>query len=192
MKKLYAAAAAGVSLALATGTAFAQVDSNNNTQGLYVGVGLGEFSTQINDIDDVDDVDLDFDGDEDAKKVFAGWRFNRFFAVQADHYDFGDSTTAIGVLPLGVETEGFAPSIVGTLPLGPIELFARAGMIYYDLHVRLDNEDVVDESGNDPVYSAGIGFTLFERLALKAEYEVVDINEYDDADAVWISAAWRF
>ena len=185
-------AAAGALLALTTGTALAQNADDGNNEGFYLGAGLGDFSTEINDIDDVDDVDLDFDEDEDASKIFAGWRFNRFFAAQVDHYDFGNSNTALGLLPVSSEAEGFAPSIVGTLPLGPVELFARAGIIYYDLHVRLGNEDIIDESGNDAVYSAGIGFTLFQRLNLKAEYEVVDINEFDDANAVWIGASWRF
>lgn len=189
MKRLYAVAGASIAL-LTAGPAYAQLLGDPG--GFYMGVGLGEFSTQINDIDQVDDVELDFDQDEDAKKVFAGWRFNRLVAVQADYYDFADSQTALGILPLGVETDGFAPSIVGTLPLGPYELFVRAGVMFYDLHVRLGADDVIDESGSDAVYSAGVGYTLLGRLNFKAEYEVIDINDYDDANAVWISAAWRF
>jgi OOP family OmpA-OmpF porin len=191
-------AGTGASLILITGTAFGQnVErggnrDRDNTEGLYIGAGLGDFSTEIEDIDDVDDVDLDFDEDESASKIFAGWRFNRFFAVQADYYDFGESDTALNLLDVSSDTKGFAPSIVGTLPLGPVELFARAGMIWYDLSITLDGEEVIDESGSDPVYSAGIGFTLFERLNLKAEYEVIDIGDFDDANAVWISANWRF
>jgi len=68
-------AAAGALLALTTGTALAQNADDGNNEGFYIGAGLGDFSTEINDIDDVDDVDLDFDEDEDASKIFAGWRF---------------------------------------------------------------------------------------------------------------------
>jgi len=28
--------------------------------------------------------------------------------------------------------------------------------------------------------------------ALRAEYEVVEISDIEDAEAVWITAAWRF
>src|SRR5436190_1304341 len=59
-----------------------------NRAGFYLGAGLGEFSTQIDDVSNVDNANLDFDTSEDAFKVFAGWRFNRFFAVQLDQYDF--------------------------------------------------------------------------------------------------------
>jgi hypothetical protein len=65
-------------------------------------------------------------------------------------------------------------------------------MVFYDVEVSLDNDPIIDESGEDPVYSAGIGVTIAERLNLKAEYEVIDIEAFDDAKAVWLSANWRF
>jgi Outer membrane protein beta-barrel domain len=78
------------------------------------------------------------------------------------------------------------------LPLGPVELFARAGYMFYDVDVELAVTDVVDESSEDLVYSAGVGLTLFEHLNLNLEYEVIDISEFDESDAIWLSASWRF
>ena len=181
---------AAAALAFAASPAFAADEGNH--QGLYLGVGLGEFSTQIDDINNVDDVNLDFDSDEDATKIFAGWRFNRFLSVQLDQYDFDRSNTAINLLDVSADTKGTAASIVGTLPLGPIELFARAGEIWYDVNVDVDGQREIDASGHDPVYSAGIGFTVAKRLNLKAEYERINISDFSDANAVWLSAAWRF
>jgi hypothetical protein len=182
-------AASAAVLFAAAGPALAQ----DNTNGLYVGVGLGEFSTEIDEISDIDDVDLDFDTDEDAWKVFGGYRINRFLAVQLDYYDFGDSSVAVGTLPLTAETDGTAASVVGTLPIGPVELFARVGRIWYDVSVDFDGDTVVDESGNDNIFSAGVGFTVLQRLNLKVEYEEIELdNAIDDASAVWLSASWRF
>jgi len=31
-----------------------------------------------------------------------------------------------------------------------------------------------------------------ERLTLRLEYEVVDLDTLNDTDAVWLTAAWRF
>jgi OOP family OmpA-OmpF porin len=183
---------AGTMLVFATGTAFAQVDANDNTEGFYLGAGVGEFSTEIDELDDVDDVGIDFEEDEDATRIFAGYRFNQFVGVQADYYDFGESETALGLLPVRSDASGLAPSVVGTLPLGPVELFARAGIVFYDLEVNLDNDNVLDETGNDPVYSVGVGVTVLEHLNLKAEYEVVDIDHFDEAEGVWLTANWRF
>jgi opacity protein-like surface antigen len=161
----------------------------DENSGLYVGAGLGDFSTEI---DDIGDVDIDFDEDSDATKIFAGWRFNRFLAVQLDYIDFGGSTAALDLLEIESDTKGLAPSVVGTLPLGPVEVFARAGVLFYDLEVTSNGTELIDESGQDLVYGAGLGLTLLERLALRLEYEIVDISELDDAEAVWITAAWRF
>lgn len=164
-----------------------------NTEGFYLGAGLGDFSTDVDDIEDVDEADLDFDADDNASKVFAGWRFNRFFAVQFDFIDFERSTAARNELGVfSTRSEGFAPSVVGTLPLGPIELFARAGILWYDLEIDRDDTALVDDSSRDPIFGAGLGLTVAKRLNLRAEYEVVEIDGLDDSNAVWLTAAWRF
>jgi hypothetical protein len=186
-------------LALAANPAWAQVD---NPQGPYVGIGIGDFSSavdRIDGLDSVDDVGLELDADEDAKKVFAGWRFNRFVAAQIDYIEFGESQGARNTLGVGLgsDTKGFAPSIVGTLPAGPVELFARAGVIFYDIDVTTNGlgavpSPLIDSSGEDLVLGAGIGFDVLERFNVRAEYEQIDIDELDDADAIWLTAAWKF
>jgi OOP family OmpA-OmpF porin len=185
----------GALIALAAAAPAVAQDSPGNPDGFYFGAGLGEFSSVVDDIDkldDVDDVGLDFDEDEDASKIFAGWRFNRFFAVQVDYVDFGKSDAAVDLLDVSAETTGLTPSVVGTLPLGPVELFARAGMMFYDVEFNSDSGPLIDESGEDLVYSAGVGLDIGERLNLRLEYEVIDIDEFDDADALWLNAAWKF
>lgn len=171
--------------------AFGQDLDDDNTQGFYLGAGVGDFSTGADDIEDVDLSELDFDTDSSAAKIFGGWRFNRFFAAQLDIVDFGRSQAAANQLNVSTESEGIAPSIVGTLPLGPVELFLRGGVLFYDLSIESDN-DAYDDSSNDPVFSTGIGVTVAERLNLRLEYEVVDIDQLDDSHAVWLNAAWRF
>lgn len=182
---------AGAALLLIASAALAA----ENREGLYVGVGIGDFSTNVDNVDgigDLDDANIDFDDDGTASKVFAGWRFNRFIAAQLDYVDFGTAETAIDTLNLSAEATGLTPSLIGTLPIGPVELFARAGMIFYDVEVRGNGMSFIDDSGNDPVYGAGVGITLLQRLSLRAEYEKVEVSELADADAVWLTAAWRF
>ena len=90
------------------------------------------------------------------------------------------------------EAQGFAPSFVGLLPLGPVELFARGGILWYDLEIARNDNSLADVSDRDSIFGAGIGFTIAERLNLRAEYEVVEIDGLDDPNAVWLTAAWRF
>jgi Outer membrane protein beta-barrel domain len=177
-------------LALCAAPAFA-ADDNDNTKGFYVGAAIGDFSADLDRPDDVDDVDLDFDN-EDASRIFAGWRFNRFAAFQLDWTDFGESNAAPTFLGLRAESDALTPSIVGTLPLGPVELYAKAGWMFYNVEVNNTAGRLVDDSGNDPVYGVGIGFTAFERLNFRVEYERIDIEQFDDANALWLSANWRF
>jgi OOP family OmpA-OmpF porin len=179
-----------VALSLTAGPALGQVDSNDNRDGFYLGVGLGDFSSSADDLEDFDE--LDFDSDDTAMKVFGGWRLNRFFAVQLDYIDFGESSTTANLLDIRSDTSGFAPNIIGTLPIGFFELFAKAGMMWYDVDFDIENDPGYSDSGEDPIYGVGVGLTLVERLSLRLEYEVVDIDALDDAEAVWLTAAWRF
>lgn len=182
---------------LMSGTSLAQ--GLDNPTGPYVGLGIGDFSSaidRIDDLDSLDDIGLDFDADEDAKKIFAGWRFNRYVAAQLDYVEFGESTGAINALNVTSDTKGFTPSIVGVLPLGPVEIFGRVGVIFYDVDFDVDaglgSSQLVDSSGEDLVLGAGIGIDIFERFLIRVEYEEIDIDELDDADSLWLTAAWKF
>ena len=179
----------GTALTLAAGTALAQ----ENPEGLYLGGGFGDFSVTIDELDDVPDAIADFDTDEGSSKYFVGYRFNKFLGIQADLYDLGDSSGTLLGRPISSKTEAYGASVVGTLPIAFVELFARAGLVWYDLEIATPNlSDRIDSSDNDVVYSAGVGFTFVHRVNLQLEYEVFDISEFDDADAWWLNASWRF
>jgi hypothetical protein len=193
---------AGALLVLATGPVLAQSDDDDrrsgldNPQGWYIGAGVGDFSAAVDEIDaidDVDDVGIDFSDGDNATKLFGGYRINRFFAVQADYVDFGESSGAVSPSVRGTsDVQGLAPSVVGTLPIGPIELFGRVGMMFYEVDLNLTGGRVVDESGEDLVWGAGIGIDIAERFNVRLEYEEIDIERLDESDAVWLSAAWKF
>ena len=57
-----------------------------------------------------------------------------------------------------------------------------------------DRVDVLARSGPflDLVYGAGIGANIGERLNVRFEYEKYDLERTDDADALWLTAAWKF
>jgi hypothetical protein len=42
------------------------------------------------------------------------------------------------------------------------------------------------------VYGGGIGANFGEKFNVRAEYERFDIKNLDDADALWLTAGWRF
>lgn len=102
-------------LSLAAAPAMAAEDS-----GFYLGVGVGQFSLAIDDFEDV--TGDDFDEEDTSLKVFGGWRFGPFFAAELAYIDFGgpEDTVNVAGTPVDaqVEVSGFAPYLVGTLPLG--------------------------------------------------------------------------
>ena len=156
-------------------------------QGVYVGGGIGDFSMEI---DDFDTDDIDFDESDSAYKFFVGYRFNQFFAAQFDWLDLGGGDSGTGAEHLDLDTDGYALRIEGTLPLAFFELFATAGMVYSDTEGTFGGVPF-DESDSDPVYSVGAGFEIAERVVLRLEYEIIDIETFDDAEAIWFTAAWR-
>ena len=188
-------------LLVLAGPAFAQQTEDDqrtgkNVEGLYIGGGIGDFSSsidEVNNLDQIDDAGIDFTDGDNATKLFAGWNFNRYFAVQGDYVDFGDQSGAVSPSVSGTSNvKGFAPSLVGTLPIGPVELFGRVGMMFYNVDVNLNGGQLIDDSANDMVWSAGVGIDIADRLNLRLEYEQIDIPRFDQANAVWLNAAWKF
>ena len=167
------------------GQAMAQISEEQ--RGPYVGAGVGDFSVEV---DELDSDDINFDDSDTAYKLFVGYRVNQFFGAQLDYLDLGRTDSTIGLQNLEIETGGFAARVEGTLPLAFFELFATAGLIFSDVEASFGGTEFFDESDSDPVYSVGAGFEIAERVVLRLEYEVIDIESFDDAEAIWFTAAW--
>lgn len=166
--------------------------ADENESGLYLGAGAGQFNAKIDDVDELTDTVESFDDEDTSWKIFGGWRFARFFAVELDYIDLGKAEDTIGNINVATELDGFAPYLIGTLPLGPVELFARAGYYFYDVKINGESLGSLDESNEDFTYGGGVGITLFEHLHARLEYELIEISEISDSDALWLSGAWRF
>ncbi len=191
---------AGAVLALSAGAAFAQSSSSENDRGFYAGAGLGQFNVKVHGIAGTLD---EFDSDDLSWKIFAGYRLNRYLALEGAYVNFGEPTddfsTAGSRGDYSIRLSGFAPYVVGTLPLGEsFEAFAKLGYYFYDLKVRADLDDLggnvfrSDDSGEDVVWAVGLGTTFMQRLNARLEYERIDAKGTSDANAFWLTGAWRF
>jgi opacity protein-like surface antigen len=164
----------------------------DNERGLYLGAGVGQFNIEVDDVSDVASTVESFDSDDTVYKLLAGWRFAPFIAVELDYIDLGAPEDEIQQVNVETEINGVAPYLIGTLPLGPIELFAKVGYYFYDIQINAESLGTLDDSNEDLVYGGGLGITLLEHLHVRLEYEIIDISEVDDANALWVSGAWRF
>jgi hypothetical protein len=176
--------------------------AQDNSSGFYLGAGVGQFNVQIDDIDQTDNAIERLDDDDAAWKAFAGYRINPYIALEGAYIDFGNPSTRSEASGSSgdyrVQLQGFAPYVIGTIPLGPVELFGKIGYYFYDVDLRADIDDPLrpdidsSDSDEDLLYGVGIGATFFEHLNARLEYERIDSDVLDDADALWLSAAWRF
>jgi opacity protein-like surface antigen len=183
----------------------AAADADDNPSGPYVGAAIGQFDVTIDDIEGVGDTLEDLDSDDAAYKVFFGWRFNPYIALEADYIDLGapngefDATGSSGQYEL--DFAGFAVYAIGSIPLGIFELSGKVGYYFHDVEVHVDfdnigpnNGDVFDSDESAEAFTAGVGagVTFFEHLNAKLEYEYMDVDQVEDAYTLWLTAAWRF
>ena len=197
-KALLAATVIGTgALALAS-----DLSAQENPTGFYVGGGFGRFNLDIDNLDEAGDaVERIVESDDNAWKIFGGYRVNPYLAVEAAYVDLGRPSdrfeTSGSDGNYRVDIAGFSPSVLGIIPVGPVELFGKLGYYFYDVDVRVDLDDpgpAVSSSHSDSnfTYGGGVGITLAERLNLRVEYEVLDLDRAPNSDALWLSGAFRF
>lgn len=194
MMKHWITAALAAAAAATAGTAGAADPSDES--GFYLGGGVGEFQVDIDDFDDVPATIDDYDSDDTAYKLFGGFQANRWFGMELAYVNLGSPDDEITPgTTVEIETDGFAPYLVGTIPVGPFEFFGKAGYYFYDTKVTVDSGGVVSSgSDEDEAFSwtAGVGLTLMKTLNLRLEYEEFDVEDTDDTNALWLTAAFRF
>jgi hypothetical protein len=177
---------------------FATTDS-----GFYIGAGAGRFDLHITDLEDVGTAASTVaHNNNNAWKGFLGYRFAPFIAIEADYIDFGHAsdrfTTTGSNGSYRVKLSGWAPYVIGTIPLGPVELFGKAGYLIYNVDLRAHFDDALltdvtsSHSRSNFTYGGGLGLTLFGHLNASAEYDVIKISHADNSNAFWLNLAWRF
>ncbi|MEX0735222.1 MAG: porin family protein [Steroidobacteraceae bacterium] len=193
MKHGFTAALVLAGLTAATG---ANAQFLDNDEGFYAGGGVGQFDIEIDDFDDVGTTVDRYDSDDTAWKAFAGWRANKWLGLELAYINLGSPEDEI--VPdtfLTVETDGFAPYITGTIPLGFFEFFAKAGYYWYQVDARVVSPLGTasdSDSGSDFTWSAGVGLNFFERFNVRLEYEQFDFEDVDNSNALWLTGAVRF
>ena len=172
--KLSLACALGLILSLPT-TAFAGSES-----GFYLGAGIGQSDVEVSD----------FDESDGSYKIFGGYNFGVVplidLAVEASYVDFGNPESG----PLNVDLTGLNAFGLAGVKLGPIGVFAKAGMVAWDAELEVGSlRD--DENGTDFAYGAGVRFQIGS-FALRAEYELYDVSDVRDLSMASASLVYTF
>lgn len=181
----------------------ASVAAQAADNGIYVGASLGNANVEQKDVLD----GVDFDEDGLGFKVLIGVRPLDWLGFEADYVNFGDKEDDVTFDAAGstyqtnlkLEGYGIAGYAVGFVPIGPVDLFGKVGLVSWDTKVKSDGvaglpstvQDWVRESGEDLAYGVGVQFRLLS-LGLRAEYEIFDIDGLEDANLLSIGVTYTF
>jgi opacity protein-like surface antigen len=152
--------------------------------GIYLGGSVGQANLEIENIDGL--TAADFKGDDTAFKFIAGIRPLDWLAVEASYVNFGEPEDTVLGTQLKTEGDGISAFAVGFLPLGPVDLFAKAGLLTWDTQVS-----GFDEDGTDFAYGVGAQFRVWS-LSVRAEYEKFEVDQIDDLNLLSVGVTFTF
>jgi hypothetical protein len=157
-----------LSAAMFSASAYAGGDS-----GFYIGAGVGQAS--VGDIDGGEGFgSVSFDGDDTGYKAIVGYNFGIIplvdLGIEAEYVDFGEPDDG----PVKVDANAIAAFGLVGVNLGPVGIFAKAGMFSWDADAT-DGVDSYSDDGTDPAYGAGVRFQIAS-FQIRAEYEYFDAD----------------
>ncbi|MBT9463037.1 outer membrane beta-barrel protein [Hydrogenophaga sp.] len=107
--------------------------------------------------------------------IYTGGMFNEHFGAELGYVDFGRSDRGGG----RTHAHGVNISLVGHLPLGGLNLFAKVGTLYGRTKVNaspLAGIGSGSDSGWEGSYGVGVGFNLSPRSSVVLEWNRYDLN----------------
>ena len=135
-------------------------------------------------------IDEDFDESEIGWKAFAGYRFVKYFGIEAQYSDWGNPESGT----TQVDVNEFALFLMGIWPVAEhFEAFGKLG--YGQWNVNVDDAtsgDLFEEDEWDLAYGVGIGIPFAEHFAFRVEYERYEIENTDSVDMLSASIDFRF
>jgi OOP family OmpA-OmpF porin len=178
----------GVLALITSGSALVSAPVLAADQGFYLGAGAGGSFVSIDDnaiqITGAATTSTSKSENDFAYKFFAGYQFNRNFAIEGGYINFGKfsitKNTNAGSVTGDIKVDGWVLDAVGILPLtNQFALFGKVGAIAATTKTSatasgnlliVGNSNEKDNSVN---FTAGFGaqFDLTPNLGLRAEYE---------------------
>jgi hypothetical protein len=139
----------------------------------YIGASIGA-SFYDTSIEDVTGDDFKMDGEDFAWKIFGGIRARQFLSAEGGYVHFGEIQNTAAQVDLSSKTTGWNLFAVGTLTAGPIDVFGKAGILWWRSDRKID-EAPFDVTGNNFMWGLGAAFRL-GTMAVRAEFERVELE----------------
>jgi len=200
------------------GAAFVAVTAFAGEPGFYIGVSGGETTMEAESgpldvgpvVNPLEIRNFDLDGEESGFKIYAGYNFVPWFGIEGGYVELGNVSSDFPEIdtlagPVNVDAEldvgGVEGFLVGTLPLGNFDIFAKvggfSGDVELDGEINFPNNESTHFSGDTEdsdvilAYGAGVAWN-FGHWALRAEYEEYDADGIDELYFVSAGVVYRF
>lgn len=213
MKKVRTARALGLAaIALTLSPIAGAIES-----GWYGGANIGQSSADIDDQRITRSLlgsgfavsSMDEDERSAAGKIFGGYQFNRYLALEGGYFALGKfgytaRTSPTGSLSGDIKLQGLNLDVVGILPLtDKFSAFGRVGVIHAQARDNFSSTGLVNRPApsarqNDTGYKfgAGVQYAFTDRLAVRGELERYRINDAignrGDIDMASVGLVYRF
>ena len=164
--------------------------SSLSAQGLYIGAGIGNsfFGAEAEIEDQVKDISENSTG----YKFFGGFSTPTIFGIEGGYRNFGTVDTNIGDLQFESQTTGW--DVYGMAHfevLKILDLFAKAGVLFWSSESKLVGEILGEDSGTDFSWGLGVGVSLGP-IGVRLEYENFRVEKLEALSAVMLSATFGF
>jgi len=170
-------------LALLLGSALVAGTAHTAERGFYIGGSAGQTTVKIDD--------LDIDEDDTAWKGYVGYTFLPWLAIEGGYTDLGRASDNFLGTDVHLDVTAWQAFLVGIVPLGPVDLFAKAGGASLDAELDAGAFGTEHDSDEYFAYGAGLAYN-FGRWAVRAEYEAYDVDDIDDLYVVSAGLTYHF
>jgi outer membrane immunogenic protein len=163
--------------------------------GPYIGGSVGSVTIAVDIPDDLGET-FEFDENDFAWKAFGGYNFDLGvvdLAIEGGYVDLGGPSADLLGSEVELDVTGWDAFGLLGVDIGPVGLFAKAGMVSWDVEATIDSIDAGSDDGTDPAYGVGARFNL-GNLEIRGEYEYFDIDSEgaDGEDVYMLSAGLVF
>ena len=216
MKLARASGTLGLAAIAVIASPFAMADDS----GWYGGVNIGQSKAKIDDpkitssllAAGLNTTSIAEDNRDTGYKLFAGYKFNRNFALEGGYFDLGRfsflantaTTVPAGTLSGDIKLKGVNLDAVGILPFTQrFSAFGRVGLNYADTRDSFTGTGLVNVLRPNPSkreanykFGAGLQYDFSESLGMRLEAERYRVNDAvgnkGDVDLVSLGLVYRF
>jgi hypothetical protein len=147
-----------------------------DVRGVYLGGGVGQSFIKT-DVKDIEDKDWKLDDNDFAYTFIAGVRMSNALAIEGGYKYLGSVKDKFEGFSYESKISGYDLCAVGNVYLGIVDIYGKAGLLWWDKAFEENGEDDTD-NGSDLMWGFGATVRLGS-IGLRAEWERFEVKHYD-------------